>query len=341
LSEFKKRPNLNCCFLCVRNCTVEFDNPWFGYSEDPQAYQQAFRKMVKSCETQLHQCHEKIAFCWHSWAAPKVAPLQDFYPGNQFVDWIGISIFQQLYPWANINNNNNNAEDYGNDFAGGTRDQIQEVLDFAQRHNKPIMIAESTPFGGMNGQAPITTSGGSTNSNISWTENDVWELWYQPTLDLIEDYDIGMWSYINCDWDSQPMWDGVGFGDTRLSSSRDVMERWQNQVWNKQSRFLTTLDCHKAHSSSLSSSRQPTHAMSVTNAMFTFDSFSMIFPAMCAVIVLCLFLWLVRRLCCKLRVDSATSISSQQNRQGYGSIPIAAREDKREDPQGSSWSLNL
>jgi hypothetical protein len=332
LSEFKKDTISNVAFYVCEN--VEFDNPWFGYSEDPQAYRQAFRKMVKSCETQLHQCHEKIAFCWHSWAAPKVAPLQDFYPGNQFVDWIGISIFQQLYPWANNNNNNNNAEDYGNDFAGGTRDQIEEVLDFAQRHNKPIMIAESTPFGGMNGQPPIRSS------TISWTEDDVWELWYQPTLDLIEDYDIGMWSYINCDWDSQPMWHGVGFGDTRLSSSRDVMKRWQNQVLgNKQSRFLTTLDCHKAHSSSSSSSssRQPTHAMSATRAMFTFDSFSMIFPAMCAVIVLCLLLWLVRRLCCKLRVDSATgtSIPSRQERQGYGSIP-RAREDK-----GSSWSLNL
>ncbi len=98
--------------------------------------------MVRACEKQLsHQhCHDKIAFCWHSWAAPKVAPLQDFYPGDDLVDWIGISIFQQLYPWAN-------AETIA-DFVGGSLDQVQEVFEFAKEHDKPIMIAESTPFGG-------------------------------------------------------------------------------------------------------------------------------------------------------------------------------------------------
>jgi hypothetical protein len=70
------------------------------------------------------------------------------------------------------------------------------------------MIAESTPFGG------ITS----------------WEDWFQPVLHLIEDYDISMWSYINCDWDGQAMWHNVGFGDTRLSTNEEVMHQWYKHV---------------------------------------------------------------------------------------------------------------
>merc|ERR1712238_389302 len=32
--------------------------------------------------------------------------------------------------------------------------------------------------------------------------------------------------------DSQPMWKGIGFGDTRLSSSNDVMNHWWDQINN-------------------------------------------------------------------------------------------------------------
>ena len=72
---------------------------------------------------------------WHSWAAglPSNATLDDFYPGDDLVDWVGVSVFQQFYP---------------ND-VGGTVKDLEHVLNFAERHSKPSMIAESTPFGGI------------------------------------------------------------------------------------------------------------------------------------------------------------------------------------------------
>ena len=70
------------------------------------------------------------------------------------------------------------------------------------------MIAESTPFGGI----------------VSWSE------WFQPTLDLIQKYDISMFSYINCNWEAQPMWHTVGFGETRLSTNEHVMHQWYKHV---------------------------------------------------------------------------------------------------------------
>jgi len=85
------------------------------------------------------------------------------------------------------------------------------------------MIAESSPFGGINVNTADTTL---------YREHDPWERWYGKVLNLIVKYDIDMWSYINCDWDSQPMWRGVGFHDSRLSSNEIVMERWQEMIIN-------------------------------------------------------------------------------------------------------------
>jgi hypothetical protein len=217
----------------------EFDNPSFGYSGNPSSYQDAFRKLVRTCENQMKYniCHEKIAFVWHSWAAPRQinTSLVQFYPGDDFVDWVGVSIFQQLYPWANNNDDDDRKED-GGDFAGGNILEVEEVLDFAKSRKKPIMIAESTPFGGMDVLESNNISKRylehSNNSSSSSSSNDIWNIWFQKTIDIINKYDISMWSYINCDWDSQPMWKGIGFGDTRLSSSEDVMNHWWDQILN-------------------------------------------------------------------------------------------------------------
>ena len=217
----------------------EFDNPYFGYSEDPSQYQQAFQILVNECRRQLGwaNCHKSIAFVWHSWAAPRwIDDLNDFYPGDDYVDWVGISIFQQLYPWASK---------VGNFAAGGSIEYVVEVLEFANRHNKPVMIAESTPFGGMhwNGKRFGSEQRLEVPSLSDSVPNNVWDLWFAPVLDLIERYDIRMWSYINCDWDVQPMWHNVGFGDTRLSTLEHVMTKWRENVLGNSRFELAPLSC--------------------------------------------------------------------------------------------------
>jgi hypothetical protein len=152
----------------------EFDNPSFGYLEDPELFREAFRTVVASCKSHS-RCGERTRFVWHSWAASVVSAdeLDRFYPGDDVVDWVGISIFSQLYTNAN-----------GGGVARlGNNETVRAVLEFAHRRRKPTMIAESTPFGGI-------------PSRI-----DPWEAWFRPVLDLIQEHKIGMWSYINCDWE--------------------------------------------------------------------------------------------------------------------------------------------
>ena len=164
----------------------EFDNPQFGY-DDPEWYKQAFRVVAEQ------QC-DNVYSVWHSWAADRGIQysLDDYYPGDDVVDWVGISVFQQFFP--------------------GQPNTIPQVLAFVDAHQKPTMIAESTPFGGIQHLA------------------DPWKNWFAPTLDLMERYNIGLWSYIHCDWDAQPMWHGVGFGNSRLVVNATVQRLWNEQV---------------------------------------------------------------------------------------------------------------
>jgi hypothetical protein len=183
----------------------EFDNPGFRYAENPAMFQDAFRVLVHACRKHA-ACRRKTVFVFHSWGAglPYETTLEDFYPGDEYVDWVGVSLFQQFYHTNR---------------GGGTFANVETVLEFAKEHGKPTMIAESTPFGGID------------------SLQDPWNEWFQPCLDLIENYDISMWSYINCAWDSQPMWRNVGFGDTRLSINATVMAEWNKKVL-RNPRFL-------------------------------------------------------------------------------------------------------
>ena len=200
----------------------EFDNPSFGYSDDPAMYILAFRKIVNDCRENLtKEALERVLFVWHSWGAPmakKSLTLNKFYPGDDYVDWIGVSIFQQVFPWS--------------PGWGGRMSDVENVLEFAKEHDKPTIIAESTPFGG------IELKQASNDTKLYLTDNeyehDAWDRWFGKVIDIINKYDVSMWCYINCDWEQQPMWHNVGFGQTLLSSNEHVMSNWYEKITNNE-----------------------------------------------------------------------------------------------------------
>ena len=85
----------------------------------------AFRYIVDACRRGLTSpTQNKVIFVWHSWASQRINNIKliDFYPGDDYVDWIGISLFQQLYPWETE--------------VGGNVGHVEEVLNFASLHQK-------------------------------------------------------------------------------------------------------------------------------------------------------------------------------------------------------------
>ena len=169
----------------------EFDGPWNML--DPTQYIVSYQYIVNFFRRLgVTNC----AYVWHSCCAPTYNnyPITAWYPGDSYVDWAGVSIYQQ--------------------FAGtlGTVADIDNFCAFAKSRNKPIMIAESTPYGGI--------------TDASWTN------WFLPCLDVIRRHHIQMWSYISTDWDLLSLFAGQGWGDTRIETDPYVLANWEALVGN-------------------------------------------------------------------------------------------------------------
>ena len=126
----------------------------------------------------------------------------DFDPGTEYYDWVG-------YSW------------WGGDHDG------QAALDFARMVKKPIFIAEATPRG------------------IFFDKGDhqgIWDSWFTKFFKHIEDNKdvVRAVSYINADWESQDMWTGDGWGQTRLETAPLLKSKWLEKM--AESQFVNASD---------------------------------------------------------------------------------------------------
>ncbi len=95
----------------------EFDNP--GNRYDPAQYIAAYRHIVD----RLRQNHvNNVAFVWHSFAQGNTERMMEWYPGDQYVDWVGASYFGQFPKF------------------------IERVSATADRLKKPLMLAETSSW---------------------------------------------------------------------------------------------------------------------------------------------------------------------------------------------------
>lgn len=97
----------------------EFDFPENNY--DPELYKQAFRYIVEKLDEQKVK---NIAYVWHSYASYAPKGIEQWYPGDEYIDWCAISYFAnpQWFP----------------------------MIQFTKAHNKPLMLAECSPTLGTN-----------------------------------------------------------------------------------------------------------------------------------------------------------------------------------------------
>ena len=189
----------------------EFDGAWNHY--EPQAYIVAYQHIV---DVWREMDVTNFATVWQSATAPvsryRNFELDAWYPGDTYVDWVGSSFFE---------------------FNQAIHD---ELLNFARMHNKPVMIAESTPQGfdleALTYGSPAL--GGARKETI--TAVQIWERWYQPYFDYIHHNAdvIRAVAYINVDWKNQPMWGANGsngyWGDSRLQMNEIIKTNWLAEI---------------------------------------------------------------------------------------------------------------
>jgi hypothetical protein len=188
----------------------EFDSSNNHYDTD--LYVLAFRRIVA---VMRNAGASNVAAVWHASGFPPRDNINitSWFPGTDFVDWCGVSIFQQPYECTSHVCNMEAAE---------------RLVQFCSELHLPVMIAESTPYGGI--------VGGSKDVNGCGIEGSTWSSWFRFVIEFIKKHDIRMWCYINCDWDTQSMWreqhaPGQYWGDTRLETApADIRRRWEVEV---------------------------------------------------------------------------------------------------------------
>ncbi len=162
----------------------EFDIPLNRY--EPVAYVQAWRHIVDRLR---HNGVDNVAYVWHSYAGLPPHPWIDWYPGDDYVDWVAVSFFGQ----PNI--------------------YMTKLAEFALAHQKPFMIAESTPKG-------LGTKYGQAS----------WDHWFRGFFQFISDKNVKAVCYINWDWETIPDFKGQGWGDTRIEANAVIKAAWTREV---------------------------------------------------------------------------------------------------------------
>ncbi len=161
----------------------EFDGP---HNElEPSDYVAAYRRIVDLLrEDEV----ENVAFVWHSYAATPFGgrPVTAWWPGAEYVDWVGISLFGHMYS------------------SRPSRD-LEAVLDFALQQRKPVMVGEATPTEG-----------------ISERSDRAWNTWFVNLFSFAYAKNIKAISLINEDWRRFTF--TTRWGDARLQNNDRVAE---------------------------------------------------------------------------------------------------------------------
>ncbi|MCK5013594.1 MAG: hypothetical protein KAS66_07225 [Candidatus Omnitrophica bacterium] len=96
----------------------EFDGPHNHYG--PRDYKKAYIYIVDKLKA---AGVTNAVYVWHSFASTGGVDISEYYPGDDYADWAGISYFAQ------------------------PQDLMQPMVDFAREKGKPVMIGEATPQG--------------------------------------------------------------------------------------------------------------------------------------------------------------------------------------------------
>ncbi|MCL2334453.1 MAG: NAD(P)H-dependent oxidoreductase [Endomicrobia bacterium] len=169
----------------------EFDFPENGY--DPDKYVKAYRHIADKLDDMKVT---NAAYVWHSYASLNPRGIEAWYPGDEYVDWCAISYF--------------------------ANPQWIPMVKFAQRHSKPLMIAECAPMLGLDLKK----------------ENKV--AWHNKLFRFIESNNVKALCCINSDWDATAMFGDKGWGNSRIDDTAEITELWIKNTSDK--RFVQLKD---------------------------------------------------------------------------------------------------
>ncbi len=189
----------------------EFDGSWNSY--DPAQFKTAWTRIWNRVGTL--NARNNISMVWHSstycGGTYLGRPFSDWYPGDSYVDMVGVSYFTP---------------------ADCNYSAVDAVANFAHAHSKQVMIAESTPQGYAIGASTWRSTDGSNNTAPRYADtNEIWT-WYTNYFNWINRQDVKVVTYINANWNSQSMWAAPysqGYwGDSRVQANSVILSNWSS-----------------------------------------------------------------------------------------------------------------
>ncbi len=162
-------------FANEMNCSSLGDNP--------QRYVEVFRNVANM----IHE-YPNFAVVWSPIDLGALdRPFEYFYPGDEYVDWVGVSCYQMKYFMGNQNTDYKDSVYFMTGDYSWATNRIKPFMEFLERNNiqKPVMISE----------------GGVSTGNIYGEDNRAWAeprlrnmLWYlvmkYPRIKMINFFDV-------------------------------------------------------------------------------------------------------------------------------------------------------
>lgn len=214
----------------------EFDGGWNHGYENTERYVAAFRRIV---DVLREERAENVEFVWQAAAFPLdvlndggYTDYREWYPGDDYVDWMGVSMFARLDEVPSVDTA----------FVPPTaRVLVGKMLDLARERGKPVFIGEAAPQGfdllnGSNAHITPGWDGQPGTGRIERSDEEIWDDWFAPVFELMEQNRdvIYAFAYINCHWDAQAMWgppyDSGYWGDTRLEVNPYLARRFSQAI---------------------------------------------------------------------------------------------------------------
>ncbi len=137
---------------------------------------------------------KNILTVWCACPYKGTAPIEPYYPGDDYVDWFGINVFGVEH------------------FKDNKYKPVENFLKLAKKHKKPVMVGESSP-------ARIGVDKG----------KESWNKWFKPYFEWIYAHPIiKAFCYINWDWGKD--WKQPEWGNCRIEENEDVKKRYVEEL---------------------------------------------------------------------------------------------------------------
>ncbi len=225
----------------------EFDGNWNKAYEDRRRYIVAFKRIhdILRVNYEKNKTPKNWFSVWQACTSPlddimenKIENLGDWYPGDKFVDFCGLSWFLAGTKISPKYTNSTNVV-----YKRSQRSLANEVIYFANAKNKPVMICEATPQGyNLSGLYRKNISplwdGIAGENQVKLTPLQIWNEWYKPFFEFIEKnkQTIKIVAYINQNWDEQATWalpkSGTYWGDSRIQANDKISIWWSEMITN-------------------------------------------------------------------------------------------------------------